>query len=302
MNEEDRVVHGDIEDFLVRGDRLQLIDALRERRYQEVRARVCEEPCFSEQSTLNRAAFARAYSWEFSAHESGWLEGVSRSGERLASQIDTCAPPQLEHIERYLASGWTVGPLRAEFEQHARRALSVRSASRFERAQSDYLYCAQSLRALGPRIGAKVRQYQRMLERNHAITWRIAGREDAGACHEILDSWAAEREEDDYEACAIAIKEALSGWGRLVIIEIDGSPKAFAIYETVSPNTTIALFLKYRDSIRGLSDYALRAICHAEPDSLFLNTCQDLGILGLRRKKMAMRPLALLNKYLLSPA
>lgn len=286
----------------MRDDRFQLIDALRERRRQDDRAPACKEPCFSEQSTLNRAAFARAYSWALSTLEPGWLEGVSRTGERLASPIDTCAPPALEHIEHYLVNGWTVGPLRAEFEQHARSALSVRSASRFERAQSDYLYCAQSLRALGPRLGAKVRQYQRMLERNHAITWRIAGSKDAGACHDILHSWAEGREEDDYEACDIAIKEALSGWGRLVIVEIDGSPKAFAIYETVSPNTTIALFLKYRDSIRGLSDYALRAICHAEPESLFLNTCQDLGIPGLRRKKMAMKPLALLNKHLLSPA
>lgn len=286
----------------MKGDGLQLIDALRERRCEDYRARVCEEPCFSEQSTLNRAAFARDYSWALSAQEPDWLEGVSRTGERLASPIDTCAPPALEHIERYLASGWTVGPLRAEFELKASDGLSMRYASRFERAQSDYLYCAQSLRTLGPRIGAKVRQYQRMIERDRAIIWRIAGPEDARACHEILDNWAAGREEDDYEACVVAIEEALSIWGRIVIVEIDGSPKAFAIYETVSPNTTIALFLKYRDGVRGLSDYALRAICHAEPESLFLNTCQDLGIPGLRRKKMAMKPVALLNKYLLSPA
>lgn len=259
-----------------------------------------EEKLFSERSLLNRVAFSRTYEWRKDGPSSDWLVGVDRRGNSLATPIDPAISIDAAKIWRFLQKRFTVGPFSKNTAYLWLKRLNTNVKASFDRDQSDYIYSAEMFRNLSGG-GKKFRQYQHVLRRDYNLRCRRAGIEDLELCECVLRGWASDRGTGDLEECLEILPLALRGWGAVLLIEVDQIAAAFVIYEMIEENIAVALFLKYRSDIKGLSDYALRSLCCAEPEARILNTCQDLGILGLRKKKQALRPIHVLDKYYLVP-
>lgn len=258
---------------------------------------------FSEQSLANRLVFAGTYSLAAS-FERGWLVGKRADGKAFASSME------LNQIggkgaDEHLRRGFMVGPMHeedaAEIELRLGRALH----RTIDRADSDYIYSSAALVALQGPDYSKSRQYVRRLRREgvQALPFRPT---DCEAAMHLLVRWRAQHPDSagqlDVKETELAIELAQNGALQGVGLWRDGAMLAFLLCDVSIDDTVVALIMKTDRSIQGLSEFCYQSFLREWPDKSYVNTCQDLGIPGLRSRKLAMRPLKIQQKVYLAMA
>lgn len=183
-------------------------------------------------------------------------------------------------------------------------ALPGRFAFTEDPANFDYIYSLESMATLaGKKLHGK-RNFCNRFEAAH--DWRFEDLSPAhfDACRTLLRQWDAEKDGGDEEENQ-AIEKVFLHWDALGmsggVLYAEGEPVAFTIGEPLSPTVLDVHFEKARDDVPGAypmvaREYA-RRLRERNPELLYLNREEDMGIPNLRRAKEEWYPAYLLRKY-----
>lgn len=258
---------------------------------------------FSEQSWANRYLFRNVYQWRWSSRWPGFLEGHARDGRPMASPIDLAAPLGPRVARAILDAGFLLGPLGRASAEALLGTLGPRYAAAASRAQSDYVYSSARIAELAGPQHAKARQHVNRLQRSHgAYAEPFASRhaaEATGLTHAWLERRAPRGRVSDVAETLAAIELATVGTIAGVATFVDGRMAGFVLADATTIDVLVALVLKTRDQ-QGVTDFCFRELCRCFPNKRYLNTCQDLGVPGLRTRKLRMAPIAIVDKFFVS--
>jgi hypothetical protein len=203
----------------------------------------------------------------------------------------------LHYVPRWLARSLSVDP-----------ALSIQP----DRDNFDYVHeVGEQRAAVGSRF-REARRRRRQFLRDHpgAVT---RCRDDVRSCEPdalgVVDGWARDRSENESQEIAgerTAIRRLLSrddlGRALIVLLEVEAECLGFAIAEIQPDQTAVVHFMKTVGRAHGATEVLQEALATALTDrgAVFLNIEQDLGVPGLRRRKLEENPAFLLEKYVVS--
>lgn len=179
-----------------------------------------------------------------------------------------------------------------------------------QRAAFDYVIPVTNLADLSSGQAAKKRWSLNQFMRNYSARAEFQQIEPDSAASIVkpLEAWEKQaRLKSTYNETEFAAIKKLLGAGqqidlknlRVLVCLIDGQPAAFSISEILPANFAMGHFKKSLRSYRGLSvalDMFTAQMLAAEGVQ-FINGEQDLGLEGLRKSKMSMRPERFLKKY-----
>jgi hypothetical protein len=169
-----------------------------------------------------------------------------------------------------------------------------------DRDQADYIYLRDAILNANGFSYRKSRQYISGLMSNYNIIVEPMDKWNRQYLDRFLADWLQHRDIGaflDSKECSAAFELVSRGLLKGFCVVINGRLEAIMIYDWSVRNVTVALFLKANRAVRGLTDFCYRALCQRTPEKEFVNLCQDLGIPGLRTKKLRMEPCELLAKY-----
>jgi hypothetical protein len=180
---------------------------------------------------------------------------------------------------------------------------TVNLKTTLDRDQFDYIYSVKNLMDLSlPCLGC-FRRHVEQCQRNNTIkVIEIKTQKDIEECRNLNDEWInskqLKKEETDYMAldCTLTnyIKLDLIGY----IFSINGKVEGFRIGEHLNNTTYVSHFAKNNTKIKGLGEFMIHAIVSKLPNNIrYLNLEQDLGLIGLRKHKLMMKPIKLLQKW-----
>lgn len=283
--------HGEADATLLRA----LIDT-RTRAIAEL-ARRRRLPAFflSDFSVANAYVFRHTYRYRAADLPHQSILGVRRSGERfrLATPLaaygaETAADvgAQTRDLPLYPVAAEAVG--------------AATTATPVDRDQSDYVYRAGHLAALEGGHFKRIRRGIAQLYSRHDVVACPLGPEALA----FVGAWADERglgpDGADVAECREAIAMTpLFGLDALTYL-VDGDIAGISLTDHTLPNTSIILFCKVARRLPYLTDAIFQRIARALPPDRYINLCQDLGLNGLRTKKMFLQPAAIADKYMLS--
>lgn len=174
-----------------------------------------------------------------------------------------------------------------------------------DRNSFDYLYLRRDLAELPGNRYHKKRNRISYFASRHTFEVAAYGEAYQQGCLALLDEW--ERVHGGLESPSLphevaATREALRFAGRLglagVVVAVEGVPRAFALGERLSTDTSVCHFEKADPFMEGLSQVANREFSRLLfTDCTYVNREQDLGEQGLREAKLSYHPHALIRKY-----
>lgn len=171
---------------------------------------------------------------------------------------------------------------------------------REDRDNFDYLYSRQDLTELTGRKFSKKRNLIKAFLKNYTYTGEPLLQSHIPAALQILESWAAGREDPgDYAAA----KEALEKAERLQlcggIYYVDDRPVAYSLgEENALGKSFIIHFEKAVGDYKGVWQFVNQAFAAILPEQYdTINREQDLGNEGLRRAKHSYKPIGYVKKY-----
>lgn len=175
----------------------------------------------------------------------------------------------------------------------------------YDRADSDYIYLVNELITLsGPKLHSKKNNLNKFLKNNEFV-YETINNTNIKECLKMAWLWKECRPYNtDYEEEYEILKIAFSDYDKYEfiggLIRIDGEVVAFSFGEALSEDTFVTHFEKAFDDIPGLYQ-AINQQFAANTISRFtyVNREDDLGIEGIRRAKLAYKPVILLDKYYL---
>lgn len=194
---------------------------------------------------------------------------------------------------------WT----RLDKELAARLGPEVRPVP--DRANSDYVYRVEDLRALGGKEFHGKRNFARRFAEQYRPEVRPLTGGLAAECLHIQERWLeGQRNNETARDESTALIKALRHFDDLglhgVGVFAGGALAAFAVGEPLNPSTFVEHFEKALPEYVGAYPYLLRAFAQSLPEGFpFLNREQDLGLEGLRRAKLSWHPALLIDKYTL---
>lgn len=247
----------------------------------------------SDFSAANAYLFRQTYRFRVADAPDRAVVGVRRSGEpfRLATPLVAygaagatdvaSAPPDLPLYPL------AVAPAAVPFA-HAQ----------VDRDQSDYIYTARHLAALDGDHFKRIRRGIAQLYRRHDFAVRPLGPEAVA----FVDAWAAARglgpDGADVAACRDAIAMTSAFALDALAYLVDGEIAGISITDHALPNTSIVLFCKVSRRFPYLTDAIFNHIARSLAPDRYVNLCQDLGIDGLRAKKLFLQPAVIAHKYM----
>ena len=175
----------------------------------------------------------------------------------------------------------------------------------------DYLYDGEELRTLQGKAMQKKRNRANKFRREYEGRYEYVtlGCEDKAALHNFLDTWFAEREDQEHDSAYSlrAEKEGIKYIAnhctelpyRAGCIYIDGQPKAFSV-GSYNPRENMAVIsIEKADSeYEGLYQVINQEFLqHEFPNVAIVNREDDLGLPGLRKAKESYYPIGYARKY-----
>lgn len=168
----------------------------------------------------------------------------------------------------------------------------------FNRADSDYIYAAASLRVLS---GAKVKRAQaRAFEASSAPIVVEIGPTNLGMAAAVLDGWLSDvgraTETTDYPECLQALAD-MSSLGLTGFLVLTGDhPAGFMLVDPDRGEEHIIHFAKGRRHLSGVYPWMFSWYAR-NSGAVTLNFEQDLGNPGLAQSKKVLMPAAIRHKY-----
>ncbi|MFC0878051.1 phosphatidylglycerol lysyltransferase domain-containing protein [Saccharicrinis sp. FJH2] len=261
---------------------------------------------FSESSILNLFLFRKTYNYIPSQRWPDCLEGKTRYNQKFVIQLSK--NPDFIHLyaQDIFNHGFGIQPLDKTQAQAIVNEYDKLSLNVFQhRDQSDYIYCRKDfLRAYGKKY-QKQRYHINKLLREYDIQCEPISESNVNFVRACLELWVKQINNGfllDYYECLEGIDMVLEGILKGYCVYLNGKVESFIIYDDSLNKMSVALFQKSNHNYQGLTDYCYKVYCENDTKSTYFNLCQDLGILGLRNKKLMMHPFDMLDKYLVLPA
>lgn len=166
----------------------------------------------------------------------------------------------------------------------------------------EYLYDRAGQNDLTGGRFVRVRNDLHRIQRGRALRWAPIGPENLDAARQVCRDWAhrlpsPEGLRDD-AACALLLDhwEALDARGGLVCV--DGVPRSVTAGYPLSGDTFDLSLSKQNARLSGLSVYSRWMLIRSLPERYtLLNGEEDLGLEGLQRMKLLMRPVGRVEMY-----
>lgn len=191
-------------------------------------------------------------------------------------------------------------------------AADPRIVAEADRDNFDYILDVEEQLAAEGAAFREIRRRRRSYLRSHphsAVRCRSLGEVPAASIFGVFDSWVSHRSADDIgeiEDERLALGRLLSrrDLDRCLLATLHEGTQlvAFEIVEIMPDCMAVSHFMKIRARVNGAGDVlgeALRCALNDRGVSLF-NIEQDLGVPGLRQRKLMEKPAFLLEKYVLS--
>ena len=176
----------------------------------------------------------------------------------------------------------------------------------FDGAQ-DYIYDVEMQRSLVGKKMQKRRNHFHAFEKlyAHRYEFRKITPNDFNAIYAFLDEWKANKDESFYESIEFerkGIERLLNNFSLFQldggVIYIDGKLEAFSLTSKLSKDTIQIHVEKANRNFRGLSIAIVKYYLDTlEPEIIYMNREDDMGIEALRKAKHDMHPIALIPKY-----
>ncbi len=169
---------------------------------------------------------------------------------------------------------------------------------------ANYVYSTESLATLAGKAYAKKRNQIAQARALYEWTAEALTGANAADCLAILDSldqthnWGNEKP---------AMYAALENFAALeldgTLLRSEGKPVAFAVFDQLTPDTSVVLFEKALDDYKGLyqvinQETAKMIAAHGTP---LINREEDMGLPGLRHAKQSYNPVEVVPAYTLLP-
>ena len=254
----------------------------------------------SESSIANKILFRETYAFKQSERWAGFLEGKTKSGVDIASPTQTIYGTEKGTIQNIFSSNFCIYPLDEVAAHFVAQTVAGTGISKSDRGQSDYLYLTARLASLsGPQLSGH-RYKVAKLERNYNIRVERIDSHNIGSAYRVLDNWMTEKNTDcmlDYVECrnALTFLEVMKLTGYIFFVE--STPCAITILDDGFRGMVVSLFQKVVSGYRGLDAFCVRFKAKSFLEKPYVNLCQDLGILGLRKWKESFHPDRILDKY-----
>lgn len=164
------------------------------------------------------------------------------------------------------------------------------------REHADYVY-DQTTFADMQNTGLK-RQSQgiRAIFRNHSVNLRSTKEGDVA----LIDNWLDKKKLGLGDADSGEFTEAVESLMPLglsgITAEVDGAVAGVIVFEPQMSGNVIVLFAKTDHQYPYLLSLLYNHLAKEIPVGTSINLCQDLGLPGLRQKKLSMKPARLLTK------
>ena len=169
-----------------------------------------------------------------------------------------------------------------------------------DRDNFDYLYLREDMTSLSGRKFHKKKNLVNAFVANYSCEGMPLTEERFPDALKVLDAWRAERlDPGDYDASKEALEkmEELSLCGS--VYYVDAKPAAYTLGEELGRSDTFAVhFEKGSGDYKGLLQFVSQAFASLLPEKyIYINREQDLGIEGLRKTKLSLRPSGFVKKY-----
>jgi len=171
-----------------------------------------------------------------------------------------------------------------------------------DRKSADYVYLSEDLINLrGKKFHTKKNHLNAFLN-TYKFTYERLSEENIDECKKLFMDWQNSQTNHDLGVSEKATMRLLDNVVSLGVtlggIRIDGRLVAFSAGEKMTDNTAL-IHLEYADTnIRGAFNAINQQFCKNEWNDLeFINREEDMGIEGLRKAKMAYRPVKMIEKY-----
>lgn len=169
-----------------------------------------------------------------------------------------------------------------------------------DRDNFDYLYLREDMTSLSGRKFHKKKNLVNAFVSNYSCEGRPLTAERLSDALKALNDWRKERQDPgDYDAS----KEALEKMEELAlcgsVYYVDDVPAAYTLGEELGRGDTFVVhFEKGSGDYKGLLQFVSQAFASLLPERYaYINREQDLGIDGLRKTKLSLRPSGFVKKY-----
>ena len=182
------------------------------------------------------------------------------------------------------------------------------------RKDGDYLYKAEALAALAGDHYKSQRALCNRVEREQVIVTEPYRESHGAACRSLYELWAAQKQDGNLDPMGtLLLEDAKSAHGRVFAeherIGLSGTVAiaedtivAYTFGYWLTPRTW-CVFLEVADrSIAGLAQWLFRETCRdaIKQGATYINAMDDGGLPGLRKAKLAYRPTAVIDNWVIT--
>lgn len=246
---------------------------------------------FSDWSAANIYLFRRTYQYVTEDHDDFLVSGKMRDGRSFFLPRPSIALGLRNLSPNEATSKLTIYPLAIATENGI--------VTDHSRDQADYIYDYLTFLTFPGPAFRRERQGMRALFRTHDCAFRETQPNDL----RIIDEWLSKKSLSFGDADSIEFREALEYMEALgldgISAIVDGKLSGVIVFDKSIKGTIIVLFAKTIHRNTYLLHLLYQRLAERVPPGTKINLGQDLGIHGLRVKKLLLRPSEIMPKYVL---
>lgn len=189
-----------------------------------------------------------------------------------------------------------------------------RAGIRYGQKGGDYLYKAEALAALAGDYYKSQRALCNRVEREQVIVTEPYRTSHRAACRSLHGLWATQKQDGHLDSMGtILLEDAKAAHGRVfaeheqvglsgTVAIAEGTIVAYTFGYWLTPRTWCVLLEVADRSITGLAQWLFRETCRAaiNQGATYINAMDDAGLPGLRKAKLAYRPTAVIDNWVIT--
>ena len=175
----------------------------------------------------------------------------------------------------------------------------------------DYLYKAEALAALAGDHYKSQRALCNRVEREYLVTIEPYGANDRVGCLALYERWSTQKQDGTLDSTGqLLLEDAKVAHDRVfaefdrvglsgTVARLHGEIVAYTFGYWLTPQTYCVLLEVADRSISGLAQFLFRETCRAanRRGAMYINAMDDADLVGLREAKLAYRPTAVLDNW-----
>ncbi|TKS60631.1 MAG: hypothetical protein EWM72_01181 [Nitrospira sp.] len=190
-----------------------------------------------------------------------------------------------------------------------------RAGIRCQQKDGDYLYKAEALAALAGDYYKSQRALCNRAEREQVIVIEPYRESHWAGCLALHELWETQKQQDGNldSMGKLLLEDAKAAHGRVLaeheriglsgtVVKVEDKIVAYTFGYWLTPHTWCVLLEVADRSITGLAQWLFRETCRAafNREATYINTMDDAGLPGLREAKLAYRPTAAIDNWVIT--